>query len=229
MHVLNIGGIMWFNYMNEDLNKIFDDFYEKIMSSKLIFLAFNKLNIFDQMDVREFIDEVYSYNDEEGKRYFSKLYFVGIDIIDGYLYESLYSKLYSDYEFFIKELVVYLNCYDKKRCKNLKKFHQYKNALLKKIMNEEIEEMIKHIDDVRIVRNHIIHNNSIVDESIKVRNKNKIENVVKIYDELKPLEFIEIIEFDMEWLYDSFETLIRKIRDYLISKPDKFRVKGYSN
>lgn len=220
---------MWFNYMNGDLNKIFDDFYEKIISSKLILLAFNKLNIVDQMDVREFIDEVYSYNDEEGKRYFSKLYFIGIDIINGHLYESLYSKLYSDYEFFIKELVIYLNCYDKKRCKNLKKNHQYKKALLKKIINEEIEEMIKHIDDVRIVRNHIIHNSSIVDESTCVKNRNKIENVVRIYDELEPLEFIEIIEFDVEWLYDSFETLIRKIRDYLISKPDKFRIKGYSN
>ncbi|GEM_PF-2924316 len=220
---------MWFNYINRELNIIFDDFYEKIMSSKLIFLAFNNLNILNQIDVREFIDEVYSYNDEDGKRYFSKLYFVGSDIINGYLYESLYSKLYSDYEFFIKELAIYLNCYDKKQCKNLEKFHQCKDELMKVILDEEISQLIEHIDDIRVVRNHIIHNNSIVDESIKVRNKNKIENVVKIYDELKPLEFIEIIEFDVEWLYDSFETLIRKIRDYLISKPDKFRIKGYSN
>ncbi|WP_346920619.1 hypothetical protein [Clostridium sp. UBA7339] len=220
---------MWFNYMNGDLNKIFDDFYEKIMSSKLIFLALNKLDIFNQIDVREFVDEVYWYNDENRKMYFSKLYFVGIDIINGYLYEALYSKIYSEYEYFIKELVAYLKQHDEKQYKHFCKFSQYKDALLKEIMNAEIEEMIEHIDDIRVVRNHIIHNNSIVDEATWDRNKDKIENVVDLCDELKPLEFIEITEFHMECLYDSLETLMHKIRDYFISKPDKFRIKGYSN
>jgi len=244
---------MWFFVTNGDLNKCFEDFYSKLLKSKLIFLSFKELNIMGSPEVNEFIDEAIWDNDENIIDYLSTLPFLGTDGIKTYLYESLYTKIYSEYEYFIKDLVAYLYHYDEKKykiisckkrkcifnehnydncieCANVKieddNFNIYKQYLEKEIQQDnDLINIINDVDNCRLVRNHIVHNSSFVNSSIGYMQRSKIENVVKIYDELEPLEFIEITDKDLMNLYDKVEGFLYKLRDHFIKYPEKYRIK----
>jgi hypothetical protein len=245
---------MWFFVNNGDLNKCFEDFYNKLLKSKLIFLSFKELNILERPEVNEFIDEALFTNDENIKDYLNSLHFLGTGGINIYMYESLYTKIYSEYEYFIKDLVAYFYCYDEKKYKsiNCKKdkcifnSHNYDNCIecmnvkiddysfniYKQYLESEIQQdndlmnLINDIDNCRLVRNHIVHNSSFVNKSIGYKQRSKIQNVVKIYDELEPFEFIEITDKDLVNLYDKIEDLLHKLKEYFTKYPNKFRIKN---
>lgn len=243
---------MWFYITNGHLNDCFRDFYSKVIKSKMIYLSFKNLNIMEQKEVVRFINNSYLNKNENIKGFINSLYFIGNEGINIYLYETLYSKLYSEYEFFIKELVAYINNYNenkykkisckKKECKfkNNKKnqcincnyvrisdnsFEFYKEYMEKKINNREIRSILNKIDAHRIVRNYITHNNSIIDKSAGYTKRINIESVVSICHELEPLEFIEINDIELEELYDNIESLLYKLRDYFIANQKEFRIK----
>lgn len=222
---------MWFFVTNGDLNKCFEDFYNKLLESKLIFLSFKELNIMEIPEVNKFIDEALNNNNENIKDYLNSVYFLGTSGIKIYLYESLYIKMYSEYEYFIKDLVAYLNRYSEKKykvisckkeicifnshdydncieCINVKiedyRFNFYKQYLERQIQhNNELINLINDIDNCRLVRNHIVHNSSFINKSIGYKQRSKIEDAVKIHDELEPLEFIEITDKDLINLYNK--------------------------
>lgn len=242
---------MWFYVTNGYLNDCFREFYSRLIKSKMIYLSVKNLHILKQKEVIEFIDNSYSNNNENIKEVTNPIHFIGTEGIKRYLYETLYSKVYSEYEFFIKKLVSYVNKYDefkyrkisckRKDCKYDNKKNQcincnyvrlsdesfefYKEYIEKEITNKEIKSILNKIDAHRVVRNHVTHNNSIIDESAGYAKRKSIESIVGICHDLEPLEFIEITEVELKDLYDNLEELLYKLRDYFLKNKEEFRIK----
>lgn len=213
---------MWFYVTNGELNLCFEKFYDRLVSSKLIFLIFRDIDIISEPEVMDFVSNAFLSNNENEMSFIKSIPFIGCGLIKVYLYETLFSKIYSEYECFIKDLTWYINNYRKP---NFSNFEQHVKFFKEKVSDKDIWGILDKIDDCRVVRNSIVHNYSEIDEHMGNCKRNRIQNVTPIIDEMYPKEFVEISEQNVLKLYDDIEDLLYMIRDYFIVNSKLFRIK----
>lgn len=225
---------MWFDVINGDLNLIFENFHRNIFCSKMIFLTFNNVNVLEQETVLDYIEDVYSCVDNNDKNRLLEISWIGIDEIPIYLYETLLIKLYSEYEYFIKELIEYMYSFDIDKFKRIvflreKRtnlyFSDYLNEFKSYIDNTEIIELLNYLDDVRIVRNKAVHEESIVYNNENYSKRKRINRITEVYNEMPIYNVFEIKEEEMGLMYCKIEELLYILKDYMISNKEKFRIK----
>lgn len=200
------------------LYDIFNDFYANLINTKVIFSVFENITLTEMHSVQYVLDEhIIDYNDDHIKDYLCNLHVIGEEPVKYYLYESLYCKLYTDYVFFILELVKYLKKHNKENNEDEDgklRFEKCVEFLLSKIDNRDIKEDIEYINKCRIARNVVIHNNSCITEKMNSDDKKKIAEVIDICDELDPFRFIEITEGELSALCDILTELFYELKEY---------------
>lgn len=232
---------MWFFVCNGDLNLIFDNFYRNVFNSKIIFLAFKETDIYESEEIINYINSSYNNDNKNDKEKFNELYYLGTDGVKEYLYETLFCKLYSEYEYFIQNLIYYLykfnldafkdKVYKLRREKNQSDknkviyFSDYLNELKSHIDDNDIINLLDYFNDVRVVRNIATHKESIVSSKCNVYQRKSIMNITEINNEIPQYEFFELKEEELNLLHENMKMLLYKLRDYLIKNNKIFRIK----